>query len=218
MHEHCTSLNSVHAQFLIASLVFVRLSVAKQGIGYQASINRTAEDRESYTMLTVIPKSWFSWDFSVIERSRAVAEIDVSWWREKGVLTVDGIDYMVYREGLMSGAFILELEGAVLAHAKKPNAFRRAFIIEYAGKQYTLRAKSAFQSTFLLLDGDREIGTLSPKGVFTRRATVDFPEEIPLPAKVFIIWLAVILWKRESDSSAGTGASDGGGDEGGGGE
>jgi len=167
-------------------------------------------------MLKVIPKSWFSWDFNIMDGSRAVADIDVSWWREKGMLTVDGIDYMVYREGLMSGTYILDLGGTVLARAEKPNAFHRAFLIEYAGKQYTLQAKSAFRREFLLLDGDREIGTLSPKGVFTRRATVKFPEELPLPAKVFIIWLAVILWKRESDSGAGSGTVVG--DGGGGGE
>ena len=154
-------------------------------------------------MLKAIPKRWFSWDFTVMEGSQPVADIDVSWWREKGLLTVHGIDYMVYREGLMSGAFILELDGTVLARAEKPSAFHRAFLIEHAGKQYTLRAKSAFRRAFLLLDGSREIGSLSPEGIFTRRATVEFPEELPLPVKVFIMWLAVILWKRDSDSAAG---------------
>ena len=41
-------------------------------------------------------------------------------------------------------------------------------------------------------------------GVFTRRSTANLPEGIPLPVKVFIIWLVVILWKRESDSAAAT--------------
>ncbi len=152
-------------------------------------------------MLKAIPKRWFSWDFTIMEDSKPVSDIDVSWWREKGLLTVYGIDYMVYREGLMSGDFILELDSMVLSRAKKPSAFHRSFLIEHAGKQYTLRAKSAFQRAFLLLDGTREIGLLSPEGIFTRRATVEFPEELSLPTKVFIIWLAVILWKRDSDSA-----------------
>lgn len=65
-----------------------------------------------------------------------------------------------------------------------------------------LRAKSVFRRGFVLLDGDREIGSLSPEGIFTRRATVDLPQALPLPVKVFIIWLAVILWKRSSDAAA----------------
>ncbi len=30
-------------------------------------------------MLNAIPKSWFSWDFTVLEGSQPVADIAVSW-------------------------------------------------------------------------------------------------------------------------------------------
>ena len=153
-------------------------------------------------MLKLIPKSWLSWDFIVTDGVSSIAEIDVSWWREKGVLTVRGSTYDVYREGLMSGAFILASSGSILARAEKPSAFRRSFELESGGKFYILRAESAFRRKFVLMDGDREVGWLNPDGVFTRRATVDLPEGFPLPVKVFIIWLVVIMWKRESDGSA----------------
>ncbi len=106
-------------------------------------------------MLKAIPKRWFAWDFTIIEgsSSQALAEIDVSWWREKGVLTVQGTSYRVYREGLVSGAFILESAASVLARAEKPSALRRSFIIEHSGTQYTLCAKSVFRRAFLLLTG-----------------------------------------------------------------
>ena len=155
-------------------------------------------------MLKVIPKSWFSWDFIVTDGVSPIAEIDLSWWREKGVLTVRDSTYDVYREGLMSGAFRLESNGSILARAEKPSAFRRSFQVECGKKFYMLRAESAFGRKFVLIDGDREVGEISPDGVFTRRATADLPEGIPLPVKVFIIWLVVILWKRESDSAAAT--------------
>jgi len=38
--------------------------------------------------------------------------------------------------------------------------------------------------------------------MFTRKATVDLPDELLLPIKVFLLWLTVILWKRESDAAA----------------
>jgi len=153
-------------------------------------------------MLKLVPKSWFSWDFVITDGVSPIADIDVSWWREKGVLTVRGSTYDVYREGLVSGAFLLESSGSLLARAEKPSAFRRAFELEYGKKFYTLQAESAFRRKFVLTEGGREVGWLSPDGVFTRRATADLPEGIPLPVKVFIIWLVVILWKRESGSAA----------------
>ncbi len=138
---------------------------------------------------------------------QAVGNIDISCWREKALLTVQGVDYRVYREGLMSGDFILASGESVLARAKKPSALRRTFIIEHGGRHYTLRAKSAFQRAFELLDGDRVVGSVSPRGIFTRRAAVDLPEDMPLFVKVFIIWLAVILWKRESDAAVTAGST-----------
>ena len=126
----------------------------------------------------------------------------------RGYMTVEGLDYQVYREGLMSGDFILASNKTVLARAKKPNAFRRSFTIEHGDKKYTLGAKSAFRRGFILLDGNREVGSLSPQGVFTRQASADLPQHLPLSLKVFIIWLGIIMWKRESDSAAPSAGGD----------
>ena len=36
----------------------------------------------------MIPKRWYSPDLSVIGDLRTVADIDASWWRERGTLTM----------------------------------------------------------------------------------------------------------------------------------
>ena len=54
----------------------------------------------------------------------------------------------------------------------------------------------------MLLEGSEEVGKISPDGIFTRRATVNLPETLPLPVRVFLVWLTLILWKRDSDSSS----------------
>jgi hypothetical protein len=153
-------------------------------------------------MLIAIPKQWFSWKFTVTDGSQPVAEIDISQWREKGRLTVEGVDYRVYRENMMSGDFILESAGSVVARAQKPSAFHRTFEISHDGDHYTLQAESAFRRTFLLLSGERQIGSLSPERMMSRRAAVDLPAELPLAVRVFVIWLALILWKRAADAGA----------------
>lgn len=148
-------------------------------------------------MLTADPKHWFSSGFTVMEGSQTLAEFDVSVW-EKGVLTVQGVSYRAYREGgIWRGTFILESAGAVLARAEKPSAFRSYLRIGHLDKRYILRERSAFGRTLLLLDGDRQIGVLSPRGISRRRVAADLPEALPLPVKVFVIWLAVVLWNRD---------------------
>jgi hypothetical protein len=150
----------------------------------------------------VTPRSWYSWDFAVDADGERIADIDVSWWRERGVLTVRGQEYPVYREGMVSGAFVLEKNGSVLARAEKPSAFRRWFHVDHAGTRWTLRAQSALRRSMVVLSGELEVGAMKPDSAFRRSATVTLPKALPDHVSVFLIWLAIVLWKREADSAA----------------
>jgi len=151
-------------------------------------------------MLQIAPTYWYSWNFRVTDGSRTVADIALSWWREKGRMTIDGATYRVYREAPMSGAFVLEHAGGVLARAVKPSVLRREFIVRHAGRELTLRSRSMFRRAFVLLDDSREVGSIAPRSAFTRSAAADLPDDLPLPVRAFIVWLTVILWRREQNS------------------
>jgi len=156
-------------------------------------------------MLRMIPRA-FSWTFSVTDGAEPVAQaVDLSWWSDKGQLKIQGVTYTARREGIMSGAFVLESAAGVVARATKPSAFRRSLIVEHAGHQYTLRATSAFRREFVLLDGSTRIGSLSPEGIFTRRAAVDLPPTLSLTVRVFITWLTAMLWKHDEAAGAAAG-------------
>jgi hypothetical protein len=156
-------------------------------------------------MFTATPKHWFSWDFAVAKDDHHLADIDISWWREKGSLTVDGQTYAVYRERAMSGKFILESNGTILASAEKPSSLRRRLVIEHAGRQYELKPRSSFSRTFELHEGPTIVGRMSAKSWFSRRMNVDLPGTLPLPVRIFVTWLTVILWKRDADAAAAGG-------------
>ena len=151
-------------------------------------------------MLQIVPTNWYSWNFRVTDESRAVADITLSHWCEKGALAIGDTTYRAYREALMSGAFVLEHAGSVLAQAEKPSFFRREFVIRHAGRDYTLRPESAFRRAFVFLDGSRQVGFLAPKSAFTRKAAASLPHDLPLPVRMFIVWLTMISWKRQQNS------------------
>jgi hypothetical protein len=154
-------------------------------------------------MLQIRPMRWFSWDFSVERDGRAVAELDISWWRERGDLTIAGQTYAIVREGLISSDFRLTApDHSVVATASKPSVLRRRFDVVYRGHTVVLEARSAWRRTMdVLLDG-RAVGAITPAGAWSRRASAELPESLPLPVQVFVVWLAVLLWKREQDGAA----------------
>jgi hypothetical protein len=145
-------------------------------------------------MLKVIPKAW-SYAFSVTVGAESVAQaVDISWWSDKGELRIQGAIYRAHRD---KSAYVLESAGGVVARAERPNRWTSVFDIEHLGHRYTLRAKSAFRRQFLLLEGATQVGTVSPEGLFTRKAAVWLPQSLPLFLQVFIVWLAMTLWKHE---------------------
>ena len=155
--------------------------------------------------LELIPQSWLSWNFNVLQDGRSVAEIDISRWREKGVLQVDGSNYDVYREGFMRGAFILELNGTRIGAAEKPSALARLFNVEHAGRSWKWEGR-VFRRSFVLEENSRAVGSLTPVAMVTRKATAELPDDMPLPVRIFMIWLALLMWKREADSGAASAA------------
>ena len=146
--------------------------------------------------------SWFSWDFDVMHGSEQVARLSYHWLKEKGVLTIQGEEHRVYREGLMSGSFVLEREGMRLAHADKPSALKRELILNYNGIDYTIRPRGVLSSSFVVLEHDAEVGSVTKDSWFSYRSRVELPVEWEIPVQVFAVWLVVLMWKRESESAA----------------
>jgi hypothetical protein len=148
-------------------------------------------------MLKVIPKPW-SYAFSIRDEGASIAEsVNLSWWRDRSDLRVDGDTFRARCDGR---SYVLESKGQVVARAKRPRLFARALSIEHSDRRYTLRAKTAFRRQFVLMDGATQIGSISPQGLFTRKAAADLPETLPLFLRVFIIWLAMTLWKQEDST------------------
>ena len=148
-------------------------------------------------MMTATPKNWYSWNFDISDEGRTVATIDTSSWRERADLHVAGASYRVYREHAL-GDFLLEQHGSVVARAEKPSAWFRSFVIRHDDRHYTLQAASAFSRRFVLVDGTKDVGTIAPAHPGTRRAEVDLPGSLPIALRVFMVWLALLLWRRDA--------------------
>jgi len=161
-------------------------------------------------MLRAVPNGWFSYDFTLFDRTgRPVARVDLANWREKAKLEVSGTPYEAHHKAWAS-EFVLEKDGQVLAVAEKPSTWKDRFFFEHGGNRYELKKESAWGRTFeLTRDGVGSVGSVRPKGAFRREWTVDMPGELPLEVRVFLVWLAVLLWRR-ADSTAASGAAGGG--------
>jgi hypothetical protein len=147
-------------------------------------------------VLRAIPKSWFSWSFDVSEDGTSVGAVETAWTKERGRLCLGSVTCQLSRRGWLSGAFIVEYEGQVLAEAEKPSAFDRSFIVHYEQREIRLAAASPIRRPFVAREGGAEIGSIRPDHAFTRKTTIDLPGDLILPVRLFMFWLAVLMWRR----------------------
>ena len=155
-------------------------------------------------MLSAIPISWCSWSYQIEDLSQAVATIDMAWIRERADVRIGDAEYKLGRYAFVGGTFELSHEGELLAKATK-RALVRSFDIEAGDRRFTLSAISLFGRAMGLYENGEPIGEMAPTGIWTRRARVDFPDDIPLDVRVFLIWLVLILWRRAASSAAAAG-------------
>ncbi|HKX33435.1 MAG TPA: hypothetical protein VJ302_37505 [Blastocatellia bacterium] len=153
-------------------------------------------------MLKLTPKGWLSWDFLIGEHDLTLGEVDFSWMGEKGSITLGQSTFKAYRRGMLGKEYALESNGVILARAEKTSLFRRSYEVRFGNRSYTLQAESMFHRAFVLMDGQTEVGWISPDGSITRCTSAALPEHFPLPVKVFIIWLVLLTWKQAAAAAA----------------
>ena len=159
-------------------------------------------------MLEMIPKSIFSNHFSFRAPDQALVELNASQWREVAKFQMRNGEYRLYREGewtkqfKLRGDFVLEHNGEVIARARKQSVFRSTFTIDLQGRSVVLKKRSWWGRTFIVLENDRQIGSIRRASIWSRRTLVNLPSSWPVPVQVYLFWLVLLMWNREDAAAS----------------
>jgi hypothetical protein len=153
-------------------------------------------------MIEAIPTDFFSTNFRLEQENKLVGELDPSMWRCKATLELEEGTYNLYREKFLGGDYLLERNGNVVARATKISVLRDKYAVQFGNRTIELKKLRWTSRKFGLFEDERQIGTIYPRGVFTKRANIDVPGEWPMASRVFIFWLVFLAWKRESQAAS----------------
>lgn len=153
-------------------------------------------------------EGWFSYDFTLYDRTGApVARADLSNWRETAGIETGGRRYEASHQSMVKEFFLRDEAGQEVALAVKPSAWNERFSFEYGGSRYELKKESVWTRTFVLTrDGVGKVGHVRLASWLGRELEADLPDELPPEIGTFLVWLAVLMWRRQA-SSASAGAA-----------
>lgn len=141
------------------------------------------------------PTHYFGWCFNLYLAEQLLGTLYMSWYRERGRFVLNGTEYSVSRERLWSGDFLLAAGEQILASASKQRSVRR-FTVRVTDRELTLEAASPFTARFQLVEHGYVVGGVARDHLFSRKCTLDFPEDISVPVQVFLFWLVTLMWRR----------------------
>lgn len=116
-------------------------------------------------MLEIVPEGIFSPDYGVFENKNVVAVVQNKAFslHNKGTLLLNDKKFFVYREGIISGAFLMETEdNRTIARAEKPGFARDMFIIKFDNRELTLKSKIfSLSGKYYIYESEVQTGEIS---------------------------------------------------------
>ena len=115
-------------------------------------------------------------------------------------VTAAGQTFAVVRRGSSRATSGSSRAAPILATAAKPSVFGREFVVTFG---WTLRLRRVRRGAALtLLEREREVGDVGARDLVPRARRA--PDTLPLSVRFFVLWLPMLIWRRDDDAAAAT--------------
>ncbi|GJM22756.1 MAG: hypothetical protein DHS20C15_26710 [Planctomycetota bacterium] len=155
-------------------------------------------------MLIATPKSVWSQHYQVTSATgEPIAELDLSMLKEGARLHYQGKVYRIERESLMRGPWLLLDGDTPVFEANKPSLMRNRFLVMVKGASLELAPKTWMMRRFGVVGPDWvDLGEIRRPSWFRRKVEIDLSDLVPEQAQLFLLFLAVVIWRRADVAAA----------------
>lgn len=144
----------------------------------------------------------------VLQDRTVVARIRAASWRERAEVEMSGALWEFFKR---SGELYTTRDGhAAGIHAVRPAKLRQRWDIEADGQTYRIQSAGFMSNRYSVLRDGVSIGESGTPRFWSNRPTLDVDASVPLEHQVFLLWVAFIVRRRTTGTSAGSSAAGGG--------
>jgi hypothetical protein len=145
----------------------------------------------------------------VFRDGSVVATLRASDWKESATAVVGDREWVFNkRKGELTGRWAAEPEGTARVSARQTSLWKGSWTADLEGRPVDVESASYWKGTHRFLSGGRTVADSGSTGGWSPRPTLSVAEELPLDHQVFLLWLLLVISRRNTAAiSAATGAA-----------
>ena len=145
----------------------------------------------------------------VLRDGLVVATLRASNWKEAATAVVGDREWVLAKSrGTLTGRWASEPEDAARLRARQTSFWKGTWEADLEGTTLRSEVVSRWKGGHRYLDGDRVVAETGTTGGWSPRPTLTADESLPLDHQVFLLWLGLVMSRR--DQAATTAAIAGG--------
>ncbi len=134
----------------------------------------------------------------VLRDDRVVATLRASNWKEAATAVVGDREWVLAKSrGTLTGRWASEPEDAVRLRARQTSFWRGTWEADLEGTVLRSEVVSRWKGGYRYLADDRVVAQTGTTGGWSPRPTLTADESLPLHHQVFLLWLALVMSRRD---------------------
>jgi hypothetical protein len=143
-------------------------------------------------------------ELPVLRDGSPVAVLRASNWKESATAVVGDREWVFAKhKGELTGRWITEPEDAVRLRARQKSFWKGTWTIDLEGRPVEMENASMWRGTHRYLSAGRQLANSGTTGGWSPRPTLTGDDALPLHQQVFLLWLELVLSRRNSAAAAG---------------
>ena len=140
----------------------------------------------------------------VLSEDAVVATLQASNRKEAATALVGERTWVFDKQnGVLMGRWEADPAGTARLRARQTSWWKGTWVVELEGVVLEMGSSSWWRGTHRYIAGDRTVAESGTTGGWPPRSTLTAAEEVPLAAQVFLLWLELLITRRNNAAITG---------------
>jgi hypothetical protein len=147
-------------------------------------------------------------ELPVLRDGAVVAVLRASNWKEAATAVVgERVWLFAKHKGELTGRWDAEPQDTARLRASQKSWWKGTWTVDLEGRPVEMQNASMWRGTHRYLTGGRQVAESGSTGGWSPRPTLTADDALPLHQQVFLLWLELVISRRNAAVAAGTSAA-----------